>query len=1336
MRKWLTLSVPVLFVLLLLPSTTLAKTGPADGLSTQQLKAPEPAREQPIQIDAEWRFRNDASDQFARRLYKRDFNLIAPTRAGDDPVDVARDFLMENANRLGIETVAAKTGMADLEMSRAKTSLSGHHVTFQQTIGGVPLYGSEVVVNMTMQNVVYSVLNEFRRNVSLDVTATIDAPAARQTAYNHIAPKSMMGEVKSALYVMNLEGEHRLVQRVTVPANDPLGDWVVLVDAKTGDVLSVHDQVVYDSGTGQVFDPDPMTKLNDDTLTDQNDADAAIPAGGYDTRTLTDLDAPVGGLYTLDGTWASIIDNESPTVAPPSLADPDAFNWTRSPDEFEAVLVYFQITNIQNYIQGLGFTNVNARQQPLDVHGLSDADNSHYVPSTGNIAYGDGGVDDAEDADVVIHEYGHAIQDNIVPGWGTGGDASRMGEGFGDYIAGSYSYSINPTFHPDWIFTWDGHNEFWAGRFMIDSTLHYPEDNSGVHTPGGTLWCSSLWNNLLVLGRGVMDPIVLDHHFALGTAATMADAANEVINSDIAIYGGAHVQTLVTIFDYWGMVDASSFIPTITHTPLSDTEDEVGPYPVVATITAAQPLDPASLTMVYGSTGSFTDTLAMTPTANPNEYSADIPGPLSAVTVQYYITASDSGGGSATNPAGAPGSFHSFYVGADIIPPVIVHNPLNDQPYIRWPSTISATVTDNLALNDDSVWVEWTLNVVPQGTFPLVRQGVSDIFSGDFPSDTTLVSIGDLMEYRIVARDASSNENTAVDPVAGLHGFKLIETLGVILVLDDDEAAKYDMSPKIIKGEPVVYPATREGSSFGKTAANMADVLNNLGYVATVEDAATSDALTWGDYDFIISSSGSNTGPVADATYRTNLETYVAGGGKLIVEGGEVGYDAISSPGYASFAANVLHGDAWTGDAVGNLSVIAGQETHPIVTTPNALPGPFTMGYVGVGDEDAVNPADASTYVVLETATDPGDGGILVYDDNPAPQSAQIVFYTFNFAIFADSASRSQLLENTGAFLLAAEGGATGSISGTVDLVGSGDDSGAIVTAGGQSDTTDVAGSYQITGLYASTYNVIATAGGYATGANNGVVVLEGQNTPNIDFALTTIEIDTVCQYAALPIASNDSVASTLVMADDFTISELKVNVKITHTYIGDLRVQLESPNGTVVRLHNRTGGGDDDIIGTYDVDLVVDGPGTLDDFIGESTLGNWHMSVTDAASGDEGSFTSWCLYVTHGVTSTGVAGSSTLPTSFALKANAPNPFNPTTRIAFDLPRRTQVRLAIYGTNGRLIRTLVNEAMDAGSREVIWDGRNDSGKEVSSGVYFFRIDADDFNRTRKMTLVR
>ncbi|MBU2502401.1 right-handed parallel beta-helix repeat-containing protein [bacterium] len=93
-------------------------------------------------------------------------------------------------------------------------------------------------------------------------------------------------------------------------------------------------------------------------------------------------------------------------------------------------------------------------------------------------------------------------------------------------------------------------------------------------------------------------------------------------------------------------------------------------------------------------------------------------------------------------------------------------------------------------------------------------------------------------------------------------------------------------------------------------------------------------------------------------------------------------------------------------------------------------------------------------------------------------------------------------------------------------------------------------------------------------------------------------------------------------------------------------------------------------------------------------------------------------------------------PRVFSLNANYPNPFNPMTKISFSLPEAQSVRLMVYGVDGRLIKTLLNERRGAGQHEVVWMGRDDADQQVASGVYFYRLDAGPYSQVRKMTLMK
>ena len=95
-------------------------------------------------------------------------------------------------------------------------------------------------------------------------------------------------------------------------------------------------------------------------------------------------------------------------------------------------------------------------------------------------------------------------------------------------------------------------------------------------------------------------------------------------------------------------------------------------------------------------------------------------------------------------------------------------------------------------------------------------------------------------------------------------------------------------------------------------------------------------------------------------------------------------------------------------------------------------------------------------------------------------------------------------------------------------------------------------------------------------------------------------------------------------MVKNCPIDSVTVDVDLTYPWIGDLTLDLVSPAGSIVRLHNRTGGSADDIVGTYDTTLAVDGPGTLSKFSGEASAGAWTLRVFDRYAGDTGTLNCW----------------------------------------------------------------------------------------------------------------
>jgi hypothetical protein len=285
----------------------------------------------------------------------------------------------------------------------------------------------------------------------------------------------------------------------------------------------------------QVFAPNPVADLGIETLTDRNDADyfSADPllARAYHRVTLTNLD----GSGTLSGDYAKVISE----TGKPAVDTGAGFMYTRDQDQFEQVMAYYWVTQAQRYIQSLGFGStlpaVDRRQQLLRINQFG-GDNSFYRDGTGKltISYGKGGVDDAEDAEVIVHEYGHSVQDNQVPGFGSTPDAGAIGEAFGDYLAVTVSAHYAPTPDEACVADWDSTSYTSTTPHClrrVDTSKHYPEDLVGEVHADGEIWSRALWDIRNALGPTLADTIIIRAQFGFTPDISMPAAAAQTIRT-------------------------------------------------------------------------------------------------------------------------------------------------------------------------------------------------------------------------------------------------------------------------------------------------------------------------------------------------------------------------------------------------------------------------------------------------------------------------------------------------------------------------------------------------------------------------------------------------------------------------------------------------------------------------------------------------------------------------------------------------------------------------------------------------------------------------------------
>jgi len=311
------------------------------------------------------------------------------------------------------------------------------------------------------------------------------------------------------------------------------------------------------TGTGRVFVSNPVQSLGDESLTDQKDSDAAVPAAAYWDVTLTDLD----GSGYLQGTWARVVSETGNRAFSPT----NTFRYTRSQDEFEQVMAYYWITESQRYIQSLGFGStrrpVNKTAQAVRINQWG-VDNSFATDHPKNeLRFGKGGVDDAEDAEVILHEYGHAI--HFAQNFSFASvDAGSISEGFGDYWAVTVANVVAtklgvPQVEPlPCVADWDSVSYTSTVPHClrrVDRNLHYPADLNGEVHHDGQIWSRALWDIRQSLGHVRADTIILEGQFDF-PGTSMPDLARRTIDAAQRLYGNAAARAVRTAFEGRGIL--------------------------------------------------------------------------------------------------------------------------------------------------------------------------------------------------------------------------------------------------------------------------------------------------------------------------------------------------------------------------------------------------------------------------------------------------------------------------------------------------------------------------------------------------------------------------------------------------------------------------------------------------------------------------------------------------------------------------------------------------------------------------------------------------------------
>jgi len=474
-----------------------------------------------------------------------------PLGAGSE-VDEVEAFLGDNAAALGLQA-----DLADLVLEDEIHDIGGTTLRYRQVTGSVPVFEGELVAGIDPNRALIHLRSDYEPLApTVPTRAIVGADEAIRVAAAALARADLPGAITELVIVRGDKGAPglHLAWQVSAEVRSPRGDWLIFVDATSGKVVRrinmlktsgaacVACNPASDVGCGRVFHENPVDGTDNTGLRDTNNVDAQQTG------------CMLGNLTSgsnLTGTYVNTSITAAPRATPP-------YNYARSvnasfADEINA---YYTINRAKARLDAVGFPGVMNFSINTDAHDPTLGDNAHYVPSTKIIEFGVGGVDDAEDGDVGYHEYGHAIQDNQVPGYGTTEEGGAAGEGFGDYWSASITdTSFVPALGNACLASWDAtaYNPYTGGAGTgclrrLDGTKMYPRDLDFEVHDDGEIWSAALWSLRGALGGDITDALVIKSHTFLTSSARFINLADGVISADTALYGGVHAAAINAAF--------------------------------------------------------------------------------------------------------------------------------------------------------------------------------------------------------------------------------------------------------------------------------------------------------------------------------------------------------------------------------------------------------------------------------------------------------------------------------------------------------------------------------------------------------------------------------------------------------------------------------------------------------------------------------------------------------------------------------------------------------------------------------------------------------------------
>ena len=446
--------------------------------------------------------------------------LLSDSEQGS-PQEIADRFLLKNAKLFGIPQ-----DRAGLTFVETKTHRGVQHVRYQQEYERIPVFAARLTVHIDAANRIQMVNGMYCPEIAAQMTAPpISASAAVQAALAALK-SSDHDSPEAELVIFPAADKYIRAYQVSVSSRNPLGDWVLFLDAATGEPLDYFNALRFVNGRGMLYNANPER---------DNQIVTANLFNLNESKTLT-------GAYFAIKNDASGAGNATPT-------GPGAYDFLFADPanaHFDEVMAFYHLNKAAQFFRNFGYAE-HAEAMPAHVHvpnlatGSPNYDNAYYSPLKKSLFFGHGEKlnDLAKEEAVIYHEYTHSVIDAIQPVMNTA-EASALHEGYADYFG--CSLTEDPEIG-EYVAKKLGKDHL---RDLRASKTYANLTQSDVHSDG-EIWGATCWKIREMLGRQVADLLIYESLWYLPTNATFADAADAVLQADSTLFHQEHAAAISAV---------------------------------------------------------------------------------------------------------------------------------------------------------------------------------------------------------------------------------------------------------------------------------------------------------------------------------------------------------------------------------------------------------------------------------------------------------------------------------------------------------------------------------------------------------------------------------------------------------------------------------------------------------------------------------------------------------------------------------------------------------------------------------------------------------------------